>query len=233
MSKRLKGICYSILFPARLKVQDGETTRFFTSPQGASAWLELLPPNRWEMVYCSWRSPSLHAAEWLHPTCKWAPICTCCAFLCSNNWHFVTFKYCAPGKTRWYLTANLHIRINCALNRDTSNWWIAWVRLYECGFISTQHYKTTVSILYRIPFTVIPGALLSIQQRTLVAISCTARTHLLFNTVPWMLHTGWFSWYSIINCVHLGIMPLATPQTYGCLLHQWTLLCCWTKFLCI
>lgn len=43
---RLKGIRYSVLFPARLRVQDGETTRFFTSPRDANAWLESLPPNR-------------------------------------------------------------------------------------------------------------------------------------------------------------------------------------------
>lgn len=41
----VKGIRYSVLFPARLRGQDGETT-FFTSPRGASSWLEWLPPHR-------------------------------------------------------------------------------------------------------------------------------------------------------------------------------------------
>lgn len=41
---RLKGIKYSVLFPARLRVQDGESTRFFTSPRDAS-WLDSLPPH--------------------------------------------------------------------------------------------------------------------------------------------------------------------------------------------
>lgn len=35
-----RGIRYSVLFLARLRVQDGETTRFFTSPRDASSWLE-------------------------------------------------------------------------------------------------------------------------------------------------------------------------------------------------
>lgn len=41
---RKKGIKYSILFPAKLRVVDGETVRFFTNPKDASAWLESLPP---------------------------------------------------------------------------------------------------------------------------------------------------------------------------------------------
>lgn len=38
-----KKIKYSMLFPARLRVQDGETVRFFTSPEDASQCLEILP----------------------------------------------------------------------------------------------------------------------------------------------------------------------------------------------
>lgn len=41
---RKKGIKYSVLFPAKLRVIDGETARFFTSPKDASAWLDTLPP---------------------------------------------------------------------------------------------------------------------------------------------------------------------------------------------
>ncbi|PIO34345.1 hypothetical protein AB205_0040660, partial [Aquarana catesbeiana] len=37
---RSRSIRYSVLFPARLRVQDGETTRFFTTPREASAWLD-------------------------------------------------------------------------------------------------------------------------------------------------------------------------------------------------
>lgn len=37
---RAKGIKYSMLFPARLRVEDGESTRFFTSPAEASSWIE-------------------------------------------------------------------------------------------------------------------------------------------------------------------------------------------------
>lgn len=40
---RVKGIRYSILFPAKLRVVDGETVRIFTSPKDANAWLETLP----------------------------------------------------------------------------------------------------------------------------------------------------------------------------------------------
>lgn len=41
---RRKGIKYSILFPAKLRVVDGETVHFFPNPKDASAWLEALPP---------------------------------------------------------------------------------------------------------------------------------------------------------------------------------------------
>lgn len=40
---RTKGITYSILFPAKLRVVDGETVRFFTTPKDTSALLEVLP----------------------------------------------------------------------------------------------------------------------------------------------------------------------------------------------
>lgn len=40
---RTRGLKYSMLFPARLRVVDGETTKFFTSPEEASRWLESLP----------------------------------------------------------------------------------------------------------------------------------------------------------------------------------------------
>lgn len=39
---RVRNIRYSFLFPARLRVQDGETTRFFNSPKDASLWLDSL-----------------------------------------------------------------------------------------------------------------------------------------------------------------------------------------------
>lgn len=39
---RSKGIKYSILFPAKLQMVDGETVRFFTAPKDAAAWLEAL-----------------------------------------------------------------------------------------------------------------------------------------------------------------------------------------------
>lgn len=39
-----KGISYSILFPAKLRVFDSETVWIFTSPKDACAWLETLPP---------------------------------------------------------------------------------------------------------------------------------------------------------------------------------------------
>lgn len=42
---RVKGLKYSMLFPARLRVVDGETTKFFTSPEEAARWLESLPRN--------------------------------------------------------------------------------------------------------------------------------------------------------------------------------------------
>lgn len=41
---RVKGIKYSVMFPAKLRVVDGETVRFFTAPKDAAAWLEALPP---------------------------------------------------------------------------------------------------------------------------------------------------------------------------------------------
>lgn len=40
---RKKGIKYSMLFPAKLRVQDGERVQFFTSPRDAAAWAETLP----------------------------------------------------------------------------------------------------------------------------------------------------------------------------------------------
>lgn len=40
---RCKDIKYSILFPAKLRVVDGETVRFFTSLKDASTWVETLP----------------------------------------------------------------------------------------------------------------------------------------------------------------------------------------------
>ena len=40
---RRKGLKYSVLFPAKLRVVDGETVRFFTNPRDASAWVETLP----------------------------------------------------------------------------------------------------------------------------------------------------------------------------------------------
>lgn len=41
-----RSIRYSVLYPARLRVLDGETTGFFSSPREASTWLESLPPHR-------------------------------------------------------------------------------------------------------------------------------------------------------------------------------------------
>lgn len=43
---RVRNIKYSILFPAKLRVQDDETVKFFTAPRDAAAWLESLPPHR-------------------------------------------------------------------------------------------------------------------------------------------------------------------------------------------
>lgn len=43
---RARNIKYSILFPAKLRVQDGETAKFFTSPRDAVVWLESLPNIR-------------------------------------------------------------------------------------------------------------------------------------------------------------------------------------------
>lgn len=42
---RTRGLKYNMLFPARLRVVDGETTKFFISPEDASRWLESLPRN--------------------------------------------------------------------------------------------------------------------------------------------------------------------------------------------
>lgn len=42
---RVKAIKYSMLFPAHLRVQNGESTWFFTSPVEASQWLNTLPPH--------------------------------------------------------------------------------------------------------------------------------------------------------------------------------------------
>lgn len=39
---RAKGLKYSMLFPARLHVEDGEIARFFTSEEEASAWIEMV-----------------------------------------------------------------------------------------------------------------------------------------------------------------------------------------------
>lgn len=41
-----QNIQYSVLFLARLWVQDGESAQFFNSPREASAWLDTLPPVR-------------------------------------------------------------------------------------------------------------------------------------------------------------------------------------------
>lgn len=41
---RQKGVKYSMLFPAKLRVQDGERVQFFTSPRDAAAWAETLRP---------------------------------------------------------------------------------------------------------------------------------------------------------------------------------------------
>lgn len=41
-----QNIKYSILFPAKLRVQEGETGKFFTAPCDAAAWLDSLPPHR-------------------------------------------------------------------------------------------------------------------------------------------------------------------------------------------
>lgn len=45
LTPRQKGLKYS-MFPARLRVQDEESHRFFTSPEDASNWLESLPQRR-------------------------------------------------------------------------------------------------------------------------------------------------------------------------------------------
>lgn len=41
---RARKIRYSVLFPARLRVQDRETTCFFKTPREVSSWLDSLPP---------------------------------------------------------------------------------------------------------------------------------------------------------------------------------------------
>lgn len=41
---RAKGVAYSVLFPAKLRVIDGESVRIFTNPKEAGAWVETLPP---------------------------------------------------------------------------------------------------------------------------------------------------------------------------------------------
>lgn len=43
---RAKGNKYSILFPAKLWVVDGETVHFFSSPKDSASRLETLPPHR-------------------------------------------------------------------------------------------------------------------------------------------------------------------------------------------
>lgn len=43
---RTRGLNYSMLFPARLRVVDGESTRYFTSLEEASKWLDTLPQAR-------------------------------------------------------------------------------------------------------------------------------------------------------------------------------------------
>lgn len=45
LALRQKGLKYSMLVPARLWVQDGETHRFFTAPKDAANWLESLPQS--------------------------------------------------------------------------------------------------------------------------------------------------------------------------------------------
>lgn len=42
----IKGMKYSMMFPAGLRVIDGESTRYFTSPEDASQWLDGLPQAR-------------------------------------------------------------------------------------------------------------------------------------------------------------------------------------------
>lgn len=41
-----KDLKYNMMFPARLRVMDGESTRFFSNPEEASRWLEILPRDR-------------------------------------------------------------------------------------------------------------------------------------------------------------------------------------------
>lgn len=43
LNLRNRKIKYTMLFSARLRVQDSETVRFFTSPEEASHWLDSLP----------------------------------------------------------------------------------------------------------------------------------------------------------------------------------------------
>lgn len=50
---KTQGNRYNALFPARLPVQDGETSRFFHMLQKASAWLDFLSaPLPWLREYC-------------------------------------------------------------------------------------------------------------------------------------------------------------------------------------
>lgn len=43
---RSRDLKYNKLFPARLRVIDGEYTRYFTSPEEASHWMDTLPAPR-------------------------------------------------------------------------------------------------------------------------------------------------------------------------------------------
>lgn len=43
---RTKGLKYSMLFPSHLRVVGGESSRYFTSPEEASQWLDSLPRFR-------------------------------------------------------------------------------------------------------------------------------------------------------------------------------------------
>lgn len=42
---RTRGVKYSVLFPAKLRVVDGEAVWFFNSSKDAVSWLEYLPPK--------------------------------------------------------------------------------------------------------------------------------------------------------------------------------------------
>lgn len=43
---RTKGLKYNMMFPARLRMVDGESTKFFTSPEEASRWIKSPPRDR-------------------------------------------------------------------------------------------------------------------------------------------------------------------------------------------